>query len=419
MTADMTSAEARRVLDSVDPQEMVRLAENLVRVPSFKTEETDIARFLADFLSERGYEVQLQEVEPGRFQTIGILRGSGGGMSFMLNGHTDIDPLAMGWRRDPWSPRVEDDRLYGAGIRNMKAGLASMITAAEAIRLSGIDRRGDIILACVVGELQGGVGTLYLCEHGPLADMAVVPEPHGANNILTTHAGVVELAVHIIGNSRHIVRKDEAIDAIAKMAKAIPAINNVEFTFTPREDLPGLPRINVGAIVGGRGRDYDLRGPNWVSDFCTALVDVRFLPGMSSDSVRADIARALDALKRDDPDFAYEIEMPPDPKHRVFTRVMEPFDLPKDEPIVEAVLRSFRTVTGREPDGFGTVLPGSYTGDDTTHLWRAGVPCLLYGPAGASESETIPDEYVRIPDMEQVARVLALTALDVTSLPAP
>ena len=418
MTADMTSAEARRVLDSVDPQEMVRLAENLVRVPSFKTEETDIARFLADFLSERGYEVQLQEVEPGRFQTIGILRGSGGGMSFMLNGHTDIDPLAMGWRRDPWSPRVEDDRLYGAGIRNMKAGLASMITAAEAIRLSGIDRRGDIILACVVGELQGGVGTLYLCEHGPLADMAVVPEPHGANNILTTHAGVVELAVHIIGNSRHIVRKDEAIDAIAKMAKAIPAINNVEFTFTPREDLPGLPRINVGAIVGGRGRDYDLRGPNWVSDFCTALVDVRFLPGMSSDSVRADIARALDALKRDDPDFAYEIEMPPDPKHRVFTRVMEPFDLPKDEPIVEAVLRSFRTVTGREPDGFGTVLPGSYTGDDTTHLWRAGVPCLLYGPAGASESETIPDEYVRIPDMEQVARVLALTALDVTSLPA-
>ncbi len=419
MTADKTSAEARRVLDSVDPQEMVRLAENLVRVPSFKTEETDIARFLADFLSERGYEVQLQEVEPGRFQTIGILRGSGGGMSFMLNGHTDIDPLAMGWRRDPWSPRVEDDRLYGAGIRNMKAGLASMITAAEAIRLSGIDRRGDIILACVVGELQGGVGTLYLCEHGPLADMAVVPEPHGANNILTTHAGVVELAVHIIGNSRHIVRKDEAIDAIAKMAKAIPAINNVEFTFTPREDLPGLPRINVGAIVGGRGRDYDLRGPNWVSDFCTALVDVRFLPGMSSDSVRADIARALDALKRDDPDFAYEIEMPPDPKHRVFTRVMEPFDLPKDESIVEAVLRSFRKVTGREPDGFGTVLPGSYTGDDTTHLWRAGVPCLLYGPAGASESETIPDEYVRIPDMEQVARVLALTALDVTSLPAP
>ena len=414
----MTTDAAQQVLGSIDTDEMTSLAEQLVRIPSFKTEETPVAHFLNDYLGQRGYEVQQQEVEPGRFQTIATLPGTGGGKSFMLNGHTDIDPLAMGWKRDPWTPSVEDDRLYGGGIRNMKAGVASMITAAEALRTSGVERRGDIVIACVVGELQGGVGTIYLCENGPLADMAVIPEPHGANNILTTHAGVVEFAVHVIGNSRHIVRKDEAVDAIANMAKAVPALNAVQFTHTPREDLPGLPRINVGAIIGGRGRDYDLRGPNWVADFCTALVDVRFLPGMSSESVRADIERALDAIKADDPDFAYEIEMPPDPKYRVFTRVMEPFDLPKDEYIVDAVLRSFRAVTGREPDGFGTVLPGSYTGDDTTHLWRAGVPCLLYGPAGASESDTVPDEYVRIPDMEQVARVLALTTLDVINLPA-
>ena len=414
----MTTDAAQQVLGSIDTDEMTSLAEQLVRIPSFKTEETPVAHFLNDYLGQRGYEVDLQEVEPGRFQTIATLPGTGGGKSFMLNGHTDIDPLAMGWKRDPWTPSVEDDRLYGGGIRNMKAGVASMIAAAEALRTSGVERRGDIVIACVVGELQGGVGTIYLCENGPLADMAVIPEPHGANNILTTHAGVVEFAVHVIGNSRHIVRKDEAVDAIANMAKAVPALNAVQFTHTPREDLPGLPRINVGAIIGGRGRDYDLRGPNWVADFCTALVDVRFLPGMSSESVRADIERALDAIKSDDPDFNYEIEMPPDPKYRVFTRVMEPFDLPKDEYIVDAVLRSFRAVTGREPDGFGTVLPGSYTGDDTTHLWRTGIPCLLYGPAGASESDTVPDEYVRIPDMEQVARVLALTTLDVITLPA-
>ena len=414
----MTTDAAQQVLSSINTDEMTSLAEQLVRIPSFKTEETEIAQFLANYLYDRDYKVQIQEVEPGRFQTIATLRGTGGGKSFMLNGHTDIDPLAMGWNRDPWTPSVEDDRIYGAGIRNMKAGIASMIAASEALRTSGVERRGDIVLACVVGELQGGVGTIYLCENGPLADMAVIPEPHGANNILTTHAGVVEFAVHIIGNSRHIVRKDEAIDALANMAKAIPALNGVQFTHTPREDLPGLPRINVGAVIGGRGRDYDLRGPNWVADFCTALVDVRFLPGMSSESVRADIERVLDAIKAEDPNFQYEIEMPPDPKHRVFTRVMEPFDLPKDEYIVDAVLRSFREVTGREPEGFGTVLPGSYTGDDTTHLWRAGVPCLLYGPAGASESDTVPDEYVRIPDMEQVAQVLALTALDVISLPS-
>ena len=413
----MNERAVQSILGSVDTGEMLTLAQELVRIPSFKTEETEVAKYLDDYLSQRGYEVVLQEVEPGRFQTVATLRGTGGGKSLMLNGHIDIDPLAMGWKRDPWTPSIEGDQIFGAGIRNMKSGVSSMITAAEAIRTSGADLKGDLVLACVVGELQGGVGTSYLCQHGPLTDMAVVPEPFGADNILTVHAGVLEMAVHVLGNSRHISRKEQGVDAIAKMCKAVPAIDGVEFTYTPREDLPGLPRINVGAIIGGRGRDYDLRGPNFVSDFCTVLVDVRFLPGMTSDSVKADIERALDRIKADDPDFEYEIEMPPDPKHRVFTVVMEPFDLPRDEYILDCVLRQYREVTGKEPEGVGTVLPGSYTGDDTCHLWRAGVPCLLYGPGGGSESETVPDEFSRISDMEQVAKVLALTALEVCNLP--
>ena len=414
----MPNTDAETLLNSVDTAAMLDLAQDMVRIPSFKTEESDLARFLAEFLGSRGYDVELQEVDPGRFQTIAILKGAGGGKSLMLNGHIDMDPLAMGWNRDPWTPSVEGNRIFGGGIRNMKAGVASMITAAEAIRLSGTKLNGDLILACVVGELQGGVGTSHLVKNGPLADMAVVPEPFGSENVVTVHAGVLEMAVHVLGNSRHISRKEEAVDAIANMCKAVPAIGNVDFTYEPRADLPGLPRINVGAIIGGRGRDYDLRGPNFVSDFCTVIVDVRYLPGMTSQSVKADIQRALDAIATADPDFRFEIEMPPDPKHKVFRVVMEPFDLPRDEYILQSVLRHYRTVTGGDPEGLGAVLPYSYTGDDTCHLWQAGVPCLLFGPGGGSESDTIPDEYIRISDMEEVAKVLTLTALDVCNLPA-
>ena len=413
----MPNNTAETLLNAVDTNAMLDLAQDMVGIPSFKTEESDLARFLADFLGSRGYDVELQEVDPGRFQTIATLKGSGGGKSLMFNGHIDMDPLAMGWNRDPWIPSIEGNRIFGGGIRNMKAGVSSMIEAAETIRRSGTKLKGDLILACVVGELQGGVGTTHLCKAGPLADMAVVPEPFGAENVVTVHAGVLEMAVHVLGNSRHISRKEEAVDAIANMCKAVPAIGNVDFTYTPRADLPGLPRINVGAIIGGRGRDYDLRGPNFVSDFCTVIVDVRYLPGMSSQSVKADIQRALDEVASIDPDFRYEIEMPPDPMHKVFRVVMEPFDLPRDEYILQSVLRHYRTVTGGEPEGLGAVLPYSYTGDDTCHLWQAGVPCLLFGPGGGSESDTIPDEYIRITDMTQVAKVLTLTALDVCSLP--
>ncbi len=414
----MTNNDSITLLNAIDTNAMLDLAQDMVRIPSFKTEESDLARFLAEFLGDRGYDVDLQEVDAGRFQTIATLKGAGGGKSLMLNGHIDMDPLAMGWNRDPWTPSVEGNRIFGGGIRNMKAGVASMITAAEAVRLSGTKLKGDLILACVVGELQGGVGTSYLVKNGPLADMAVVPEPFGSENVVTVHAGVLEMAVHVLGNSRHISRKEEAVDAIANMCKAVPAIGNVDFTYEPRADLPGLPRINVGAIIGGRGRDYDLKGPNFVSDFCTVLVDVRYLPGMTSQSVKADIRRALDKIAESNPDFRYEIELPPDPRHKIFRVIMEPFDLPRDEYILQSVLRHYRTVTGGEPEGLGAVLPYSYTGDDTCHLWQAGVPCLLFGPGGGSESDTIPDEYIRISDMEEVAKVLSLTALDVCNLPA-
>ena len=84
------------LLNSVDTAAMLDLAQEMVRIPSFKTEESDLARFLAEFLGSRGYDVELQEVDSGRFQTIATLKGAGGGKSLMLNGHIDMDPLAMG-----------------------------------------------------------------------------------------------------------------------------------------------------------------------------------------------------------------------------------------------------------------------------------------------------------------------------------
>src|SRR5262245_16212345 len=136
----MTSTE-QRLLDCIDRSALLDLASDLIRIPSFKTGETRLARWLAEYFTARGYVVDLQEVEPGRFQTIATLRGTGGGQSLMLNGHIDIEPLAYGWKRDPWTPTVEGDFLYGAGVYNMKAGVASMIAAAEALRQSGTVHR--------------------------------------------------------------------------------------------------------------------------------------------------------------------------------------------------------------------------------------------------------------------------------------
>ena len=99
----------RAVLGQVDRRELIDLASALIRIPSFKTEETPLARFLDRFFRERAWDVDLQEIEPGRLQTIATLRGTGGGASLMLNGHTDINALTRRWRRDPWTPTLEGE----------------------------------------------------------------------------------------------------------------------------------------------------------------------------------------------------------------------------------------------------------------------------------------------------------------------
>ncbi len=393
---------SRGARPEVDREELLDFAKELVRIPSFTTEETPVAQFLHSFFKKQGFESQLQEVDPGRFQTVARFPGSGG-PSLMLNGHIDIDPNPGGAKYDPWKPIVEGDRFYGAGIGNMKGGVASMIMAAVAARRAGVRPRGDVVLACVVGELQGGVGTVHLLRSGVRADAAIVAEPRGAGNILTKHAGVMELALHVIGRTAHISRKQEGVNAILKMAKVVEALESLKLAGKPDPDLPGLPLLNVGSIIGGRGREVELRGPNIVPDFATVYLDIRFTQGMTPESVIEDLRRRIDALRREDPELVYEIEYPMKPERRAMREVMLPFSVPAELPLVQKLKATITTVSGKEPR-VGAVLPNGYSGNDTSHIYAAGIPCCLYGPAGGYSEA---DRWCSVEEMLTCARVYA------------
>jgi acetylornithine deacetylase len=411
--AAVLSDGARQVLAHVDDDEIVRLASDLIRIPSFTTEETPCAEWLANYLGEQGLAVELQEVEPGRKQTVARLRGTGGGRSIMLNGHIDIDPLAAGWTRDPFTPWIADGKLYGHGVFNMKAGVTACIMAALALKRSGLPLAGDVVVACVAAELNSGIGTLHALRHGGRTDMAVVAEPYGARTIITKHTGSMDVVVHTLGRATHIGKKEQGSDAIVKMVRAIDAINAMHFTHTPDPDLPGLPRCNVGSVIGGRGRGYNLRGAYTVSDFCTAYVNIRFNASQSEKTILADLRRTLDALVDTVPEFEYEIEFPPELSRGLGRLCKAAVDVPVTEPIVQMVRKNLKAVSGAEPEFLGVRLPQSYAGNDTTHLWEAGIPCCLYGPGGGYTD--YHDVHVNLDELFLVTRVLALTALEATT----
>ncbi len=405
--ADSASEEA--ILKEINPDELVELGKSLVRIPSFIGEETALARWLASYFSSRGYDVQLQEVDKGWFQTVATLKVTGGGRSIMFNGHLDINPLATGWTRDPFDPWVEDGKLYGAGIRNMKSGVSSMIHAAEAIRKSGVKPAGDIVVACVAGGLQGGSGTKYLLDHGCQTDFAVVTEPYGAHNVVTKHGGMSVFSLHVMGT--HPAGDDlEGVDAIPMMMKAIQTIYDTKLTHRPW-DIPGLPWVKIGSIIGGRGESHDLRSVSRNSDLCTAFVAVTTVPGMTSDTIRMDFERSLSQLREEEPGFEYQLVHPVESKFNIWQVDHPPMDMPADEEIVQRVAASYQKVTGQPPQAIGappSALSARY-GDDDAHLWEAGIPCPIYGPSGGSYGE----DFALIEEMVLCSKVLALTALDI------
>ena len=400
----------KQVLARIDDEEIVRLASDLIRIPSFTTEETPCAEWIANYLRDQGVAAELQEIEPGRKQAVTRLRGTGGGKSIMLNGHIDIDPLASGWTRDPFQPWIADGKIFGHGIFNMKAGVTACIMAALGLKRAAVPLRGDVVIACVAAELNSGVGTIHAIKNGYRTDMAVIPEPYGARTIITKHTGSMDVVVHTLGRATHISKKEQGSDAIAKMMRAVAAINAMKMTAVHDPDLPGLPRLNVGSVIGGRGRNYNLRGAYTVSDFCTAYVNVRFNTSQSGETILVDIRRTLDALKADDPEFQYEIEFPPELSRGLGRLAKAAVDVPVTEPIVQMVKRHLKTLSGQDPEYLGVRLPQSYAGNDTTHLWQAGIPCCLYGPGGGYTD--YHDVHTNLDELFLVTRVLALTALE-------
>ena len=415
-----TTPDPDAILAQIDRESLASLASDLTAIPSLPGDEAAVGQFLAGYLRERGFAVEMQEVEPNRFNVIGTLKGTGGGKSLMFNGHLDIDPIARNWKREPFKPARVGDRIYGAGISNMKAGIASMVTAADAIRRSGVTLPGDIVIAGVVGETQGGVGSGYIETHGPLTDAAIVPEPFGTDCVLTVHTGWGQGVVHLLGKQAHISAMEEGVDALQFAEKTAQALRATTFTHTPRPDLPGLPRILVGAMAAGQGPEYYLKGPNWVADYASVFFDLRWNHSQDEASVRADLARTMEAVKAATPGLQYELEFPA-PKRLGGIYEIEPaYELPPAGAyVLEAVAGAYERVTGKPlAVRGGAKLPDSYAVGDTGHLQRAGIMSVLYGPGSYRfTDDPYSDTYTTVTDMETAAKTMALAAADICSQP--
>lgn len=370
----------RKVFDYIKEEEIIQLTKDICKFPSYNGKETPCNNFLAGFMEENGFEVEIMEVEAGRVQPVCRLRGTGEGPSLMFNGHTDIGPVLMfTWtKRDPYEPYVRDGLIHAHGIENMKGGVAAMVMAAVAVKRAGIQLKGDLVVCPVVGELQGGVGTKFLVDNGVITDYALDPEPSGLT-VRTATAGCAEFLIHILG-------LDQRVRAFEKAVKVWEALEEAsrkkDFTYTYFPGKPDLPLIQIGGVISGIGREHSFyRCPPNASDVCTIGVDVRTVPGQTEELVKNDLMRILSKLKIGDPEFHFEIEGPPatyTEQWPLFKHFIPPANISPDEWIVKLTAKNHELVSGDKAVVWTQPRQNAY--NDCGHLQAAGVKAVTYGP---------------------------------------
>lgn len=413
----------RSILNGVDPHLVGGAVEHLVAIPSISgsTAEVEIQRDLAQIWTHEGWDVTTWSIDvaelareesfPGmevdRETGLGVIArwaGTGGGPTLMLLGHTDVVPPGdlNSWSTEPFTPTNDGEYITGRGTADMKAGLVAAWQAMKTLRDSGVRLRGDVILAAVSAEEDGGMGTFSLLSQGVRADACIIPEPTDLD-IVPANGGALTFRLVIRGSATHASRRSEGVSAIEKFTLALAALGQLE-TDRNREVDPLMQRwsiaypLSIGTVHAG----------DWAStvpDLCVAEGRLGVALDESPSQARAALESAVHRLGEVDPwlrEHPIEVQW--------WGGQFAPGRTDPADPLIALVGRTHEQVTGKTPQIYG----GPY-GSDLRLLVAAGIPTLQYGP-GDSRVAHSPDEWVRLGDVVTCAQTLMLTMVEFCGL---
>lgn len=399
------------VLEQVDRQKIVELACNLADIVSITGEEKQVAEYLGSELAQLGMQVEYQEVEEGRPNVIGTLKGSGGGATLMFCAHMDHFD-------NPQETVVEDDRIYGRGLVNMKAAFPCYIEAVAALQKAGVKLKGDIIISGVVGEIEkaqigrfqgktyrgAGVGARHMMDHGVMADMCIIGEPTGLH-LQVGNAGLIWARVSVDGKATKFVL------AAAKVAEAIQDWEK-DYQRKYKHKFM-LPTVQIGAIEGGNPFKPGTRPTTDI------YVIVKTLPGTPPLAIKRELEAVCDKVRKRESDI---LDVGVD-----LYLSTDGYEISRGEFVVKAMARAHKIVFGR-PVPYSKPIRYGITSDGS-RIAAYGVPSITYGPGFGTHlvdpTETrAPAEWdtpsgvrrgVGIDNMVNCTKVYAMAALDICS----
>jgi succinyl-diaminopimelate desuccinylase len=293
---------------NIDVDYVKEILKELIKIQSINPPQGDGERKAAEYLihemKKLHLDIELEEIAPGRNNAVGVLKGIKSGSVLALNGHLDVVPAnANEWQTNPFEAIIENGRVFGRGVVDMKGALASMMGAIKYLIDYKLKINGQLILSFVCDEESGiNLGTKNFLKRHPKLDYAIIGEPTGLK-IAVAHRGVLRFKITTLGRSGHASEPDKAVNAIYKMRRILEKIEiyNQQLSLRKHKILPP-PTIAVSIIKGGTIA-------NVIPNECEITADRRLIPGETKETAYNELKRILEEIKREEQDFNYHLEI--------------------------------------------------------------------------------------------------------------
>lgn len=336
---------------SIYTSEAITLLQALIGIPSLSREEDTAADFLQNYIEESG-----------------IMTGRSGNNiwcispmfdvnkpTILLNSHIDTVKPVTGWRRQPFTPKIENGKLYGLGSNDAGASLVSLFQVYR--HLSATQQSYNLIyLASCEEEVSGKNGIESVLPKLPPITLGIVGEPTEMNPAIA-EKGLMVLDLTARGKAGHAARNDGE-NAIYKLMPDIEWFRS--FRFSKESPLLGTVKMSVTQINAGTQH-------NVIPDICTAVVDIRSNECYSNEELFEEITKYISC----------------EAKARSFR--LNSSSIPADHPFVKRAVE------------LGKVPFGSPTLSDQALMK---FPSVKIGPGKSSRSHTA-DEYILLNEIEE------------------
>ncbi len=376
-------------------EECIKFFQELIAIPSPSHREEEISEFLNSRMTDIGYTVIVDE----KNDVMGTIKGSGGGRSFLLNGH--IDHVPVGGMVDPFSGRVMDGEelgdhglvVYGRGACDMKGAVAAMVMAGKMLNELGVRLRGDYMVAGVALEEVGGMGTMStIADNQFLADVVLIGEATDMRLALG-HRGSMKFKVVVHGRACHASAPERGVNALYKAMKLIKRVKELAPSL-PVHPVYGRASVTVTQI------GVSPEAFNVVPEECVFWMDCRNHPQFTANHLYELINKVIKEIKRDDPEFKATVIPTPLINERTFSGF---FTDPEKFPVVEEAMEAISTVYRKPETGIWTFATD---GRIYAHL---GIPVIGFGPGEERYAHTQKD-HIRVQDYLDTIKVYAALA---------